>query len=371
MADETAGSGAVGGPPDPATRWPGPPPPAQWPTKRASAAGVGPDEPVARAIKLNRGMRSMPTSSEHTAIVSVTKDGEYEVVKGRLKVSAFVGAILWEVFSVDIAAQEDTFSLDLPTRTEAFAFAAEVTVRWRVVDPVAAVRAQAKNPRAAIRQRLEPLLRQLSRQFDVHNNAGAESHINGRHMDQVFAVPGGLAVEGYHVRLDLDDEARAYIADQERDKWQRGRIRAEQETDALAHQFAKQRADHEAELESMRARHELALRMDRMSVYADALRTDSHNMLALRLSGHHEDINEVIELMMRERRMEFDGASALLNSLLERNLVNRKDVEAIMANASRSVIEKLRGDRALTGAQPATAVPAAAGEDDEEEDWRR
>ncbi|GAA2991823.1 hypothetical protein [Actinokineospora diospyrosa] len=378
MADETAEPDptAGGGPPDPATRWHGLTPPWQAPIKRASAAGSGPDDPVVRPIKINRAVRggSLPTSSDHTVIVSVTKDGQYEIVRGRLKMSAMVSSLLWEVFSVNVSAQEDTFTLDLPTRLEAFAFAAEVTVRWRVVDPEAAVRAQAKAPRAAIRQRLEPVLRGLSRGFDLRSSAAAEHHINNTHMDRAFTVPGGIAVEGYHVRLDLDEEARAHLAEQERHVWQREKLHAQQETNAVAHQLNKQQAKFEADLAAMRAQHELDLRMERMSVYADALRTDSNNMLALRLSGHHEDVNEVIELMMRERRMEFEGASALLNSLLERNLVNRKDVEAIMANASRSVIEKLRGDRAVTGREAHNALPVGAGNDEEEDEdgsWSR
>jgi hypothetical protein len=99
-------------------------------------------------------------------------------------------------------------------------------------------------------------------------------------------------------------------------------------------------------------------------------------VLALRLAGHGEDVNDVIELMMRQQKLEFEGAHAVLSSLLEANLVNHKDVAAIMANASDRMAEHLSGhdpldlkrakDAVRGDRKPKVIEPAQ--EDDEDDD---
>jgi hypothetical protein len=104
------------------------------------------------------------------------------------------------------------------------------------------------------------------------------------------------------------------------------------------------------------------------------LRADDLNLLALRLADNSEDVNEVINMIMDQRKLEFDSANAVLNSLLEANLLNHKHVAAIMANASNVVIDNIRGATKLgigsadTVRPTALPVEAARAEDQDEDD---
>jgi hypothetical protein len=127
-------------------------------------------------------------------------------------------------------------------------------------------------------------------------------------------------------------------------------------------------------MEQLQQRHELEMKQERMKVYADALRADDLNLLALRLADNSEDVNEVINMIMDQRKLEFDSANAVLNSLLEANLLNHKHVAAIMANASNVVIDNIRGATKLgigsadTVRPTALPVEAARAEDQDEDD---
>ncbi|HEX6339931.1 hypothetical protein [Umezawaea sp.] len=331
---------------------------------------------VVRTIEASRAnlRRSSPASSGHSAIVYVTKRGEYVVVKGRLTMGELWLATPREVYAVDVSTHQDTFDVELPSKEEAFSFSAKVDVTWRVSDPVAAVRAQLDNPEASIKQHLVVRLRTVSRLFDLESSAAAEKRINEDHEDfEAHSIPlaNGVKILGCRVVVTLAAEANAHIAGRTRARWERENIESTGITEQHSHVLELQRAEFQQKLDALKQKHDLDLKVERMTVYADALRTDNHNVLALRLSDHGEDVNDVIQLMMKQKQMEFDGANAVLNSLLEANLVNRKDIAAIMANASSTVIEQLQGSRSLDGEKPAgprRPKPVEAVRTDQEED---
>jgi hypothetical protein len=207
----------------------------------------------------------------------------------------------------------------------------------------------------------------------VESSAAAERRINLDLGSRTMPISDSIEVVKCTVVLSLDAATKAHIASRTLAVREREKLRQTEETEQQAHLLELQRAAFQRQLEEQKEKHELELKQQRMTVYADALRTDSVNVLALRLAGHGEDVNDVIELMMQQRKLEFEGARAVLNSLLEANLLNRKDVAAIMANASNRMVDHLRGDNPLgiergeaSGPQPAPV--AAARYDDDEDD---
>ncbi|RKT54811.1 hypothetical protein [Saccharothrix australiensis] len=335
--------------------------------------GSATDQGVVREIEVSRSAlrKANPSSSGHSAVVCVTRRGEYVTVQGRLTMGELWLTTPREMYVVDISAREDVFKVDLPSQEEAFSFAANLRVRWHVADPVAAVRARLGAPQHSVKQQVEVRLREVSRLFDLESSAAAERRINLDHEHLEIPLHNGVVVDGCRVVLSLDAEAREHIAKRTRARWTREDLAITGETEQQSHLLELQRTSFQRELEALREKHEMDLKMQRMSVYADALRTDNNNLLALRLAGHGEDVNDVIEMIMKQRQLEFNGASAVLNSLLEANLVNRKDVAAIMANASNMVIDQLGGPKGLDKAaepRPAVAADAVRADRVEEDD---
>lgn len=310
-----------------------------------------------------------PVSSGHTAIVYLTRRGQFEIGSGRL-----TSGELWlrtpkAVYQVDVSPHQENIELNLPSREEAFAFTAKVRATWRVSNPIAAVTGKLENPAPFVADYLEERLREVTRGFTVENSADAERRVNLDYGDRTIRVSDAVEVVRCTVVLTLDDATRDHIANRTLADRLKERERYDHDLELL-------RTEHQQELARSKEKHELDLKAQRMHFYADALRTDDLNVLALRLAGHTEDVNDVINLIMQQKRLEFEGANTVLNQLLEANLVNHKDVAAIMANASSIVIDKLRGVSALgigkADERPVVSAPpvdlVSLEQDDEEDD---
>jgi hypothetical protein len=290
-----------------------------------------------------------PVSSGHTSIVYVTKRGQYVIGAGRLTMGEIWLNTPKELYNVDVAPHQDTFTLLLPSKEQAFSFTADVRVTWRIVDPVAAVRAKLDNPVPAVQHHVEERLREHARGFDVENAVDAERQINLDFGDRVMSVSDAIQVQRCTVVLKLDEDARKHIAS--RTEHLRAMEAAERERE-LARERRVLAQDEEE--------HELRMKKNRMDVYANALREDDQNVLALMLAGHGEDATAVINLMMQQKQLQFDAARDMLDKLLSANLVNRRDVASIMNNAGAAIVSGVQGPKPLLPA----AEPRAE-EDDE------
>ncbi|MGW5051619.1 hypothetical protein [Actinokineospora sp. NPDC004072] len=363
-----------------------PPPPAEAPPPDSAAAPASrgtavlaeaPAVEVVRSIAVDRASlrATNPVSSGHCAVVYVTKRGDYRLGVGRL-----TAAEIWltpprELHEVDVAPHPATFDIDLPSRQEAFHFTASVRVVWQVVDPVHAVRSRLSDPQHDIKAYLEKHLREITRGFDVEQNAAAERRINGDYANRSVHLSPALALRIETVVLQLDEETRAHIAartlaDREDEAAQRSKL-----SNAIKHELALQAAEFERERERLQQSHQMQLQQERIKFYAEALRSDTLNVLAMRLDGHGEDVNDVINLLMKQRQMEFQEASSMLERILEANLADRKDVAALMAGASKHLVDRIRGDGGTgfgalpaAGGAPAPAEVAATRPDREDDD---
>ncbi|ONI72618.1 hypothetical protein ALI144C_42090 [Actinosynnema sp. ALI-1.44] len=276
-----------------------------------------------------------PVSSGPTAVVYLTKRGTYELGSSRMTMGELWLRTPKEVYSVDTSSHQTLLTLELPCKQDAIFFPAKVRITWRVADPIAAVAAGLTDPVPVLRDYMEERLRLISCDFDVDDIGAAERRINNDYGDRTVMISDAITMNRCNVTLSLDAKTKESLA---------GLTHS-----GYAHRLEMQLAAQQRELEALKQKHELDLKEQRMRVYADALRTDDLNVLALRLAGHGEDVKDVIELIMREKQMKFEGANAMLNSLLDANLLNRRDVAAIMANASNVVVDHMRGGNADGG----------------------
>jgi ribosomal protein L12E/L44/L45/RPP1/RPP2 len=334
-------------------------------TSQPSSPGDEPSPPpVVRKVRVSRSAlrKNNPASSGHSAVVYVLKDGEYRLGSGRLTMGELWLATPLEMYLVDITPQEEIYSRQLPSKEEAFMFTASVRVSWQVTDPVAAVRAGEVEPRETIGRHMEERLREVSRQFGVEQSADAERRIAHEYRDRVVSISAGVQITGCSAVLDLDEATREHMAS-------RTQLARESETELNTHELQVLRAAHAQELEKLAEKHELELKQERLKLYADALRGDDVNVLALRLAGHNEDVKDVINLLKEQKQLGLENANTVLKFLLDHKLVNRKDVAHLMVDAGNTVL-----GLSPTASAPQTVAAKSArtdltdDEEDEEED---
>ncbi|MGH9060757.1 MAG: hypothetical protein ACRDZY_14775, partial [Acidimicrobiales bacterium] len=303
-------------------------------TPRAAAVPAPelPPVEVVRRIEVSRAAlrRNNPATSGHSVVVYLTKAGAYEIGSGRLSMGELWLSTPQKMFLVDVAPHQEKFLLELPAAGDAFCFSADVRVTWRVRDVVAAVKDE-RDPRALVRDFVEERLREVTRKFDVEQSADAEQRVQREYQDRTGTVTEAVELSACTAVLGLNEEIREHIA---------GRRRSMQKVEAAEnnHSVTMVTERFAREIEALKQKHDLELKQERMKVYADALRSDDVNLLALRLSGHDEDVKDVLELVMEQKKRGFEQASGVLDSLLAANLVNRKDVAALMQEAGSTLL---------------------------------
>ncbi|GAB3491291.1 hypothetical protein [Amycolatopsis cihanbeyliensis] len=299
-----------------------------------------------------------PVSDDRSAVVYLDQRGEFNLATSRLTAGEIWLDTPQAMYTVDIAPRRCEFELRLPSGEEAFFFTARAQVRWKVIDPVLAVARNVANVPEMLRPFLETRLRETTRRFGAESGAAAEREIGRAYGERTIPVDDGVAITRCVITLALDSGTEKHIA-------ARTHAGRQQERRELAHtnkiqhlrltevesthqgRLDELNAEHERRLAELQQQHELRLQQERMKVYADALRADDLNLLALRLAGHHEDVDGVLRLIMEQRNVEVENAKAVLHTLLDSNLVNRSDVHGIMTRASGVVSEQLRGRTAL------------------------
>jgi hypothetical protein len=306
-----------------------------------------PSPPLVQPVEVSRSAlrKANPVSSEHSAIVYLTKRGSYVVGTSRLTWGELWLATPKEMYTVDVAPHQESYSMQLPSK-DAFFFTASVRVTWRITDPVAAVRDRLAERQPAIKDYIEERLLDVTRTFSAEDYAAAERQIN-LDDDRTIQISAAVTVLRCKVVLDLEQSTRTHIqsralADRERETIEMTRLTANYE-----HDKELQSARHARELEEQRQTFELKLQRERIDSYADALRGGNLNLLALRLADNGDNVKDVVELVMQQERMELGAAQSVLDSLVKANMLNRADVAAIMARANDVVTKKLGGSSAL------------------------
>jgi hypothetical protein len=275
------------------------------------------------------------------------------------------------VYTVDTAEHPERFDVELPSREEAFFFRAAVAVVWQVRDAVAAVATGLSHPEETYRPQVDSVLRRVARTYSIESSAAAE-----RAMNDEFAVPlptsQGVVVTRCNVELSLDEQTQEHVASRtlaERSRETRDleheAVKQESELSQrealLSNQLELQAAEHQQELAEMAGKHERQLLEERMGFYANALAGGNFNLIALKLADSNEDVDDVISLIMRQRNLDFDGARGMLTSMIEEGLVNRSQVQDILARINTVMNDHLTKP-AFMITSPGAAPPPGEGE---------
>lgn len=274
------------------------------------------------------------------------------------------------VYTVDTAEHSELLTVQLPSDGEAFFFRAAVALVWQVQDAVAAVASGLSDPQGAYRPQVEEILRGVARTHSIEDSAAAE-----RAMNHEFAMPRptaqGVVVIRCTVQLTLDDQTQRHVAS-------RTLAVRSREARELKHEAVKQDSElsleeaqllsekkmlatkHELELAELRETHEQQLREQRMKFYADALAGGNINLIALKLAGGGQDVDEVIELILHQSKFDFEGARGMLTAMIEEGLINRSQLDDILARVNSVMSEHLRSPPFGITSRGAASLPSGS-----------
>jgi hypothetical protein len=202
------------------------------------------------------------------------------------------------VYTVDTGEHAERFDVELPSEDEMFFFNAGIALVWQVKDAVAAVESGLSEPQGAYRPQVEELLRNVARRYPIENGAAAE-----RAMNDVFSTPRrvaqGVEVVRCTVQLTRDDRT---------------------------------------------VKREQGLLDQRMRFYKDVL-TDGGGMdfalMALKLAGGNEDVDDVIKLILQRNHLDFEGARGALTAMMENGLINRSESDHLLARVNKIMSDHL------------------------------
>jgi hypothetical protein len=333
---------------------------------------VSDPKPLIRRTEVNRKMllKSRPVPGADTATVFLDKRGRlFESIRPLTpgEIALDTPKVLFEV---DTAVHTLTFESQLPAEEQAFNFGAKVVAHWRIGDPKTAVESNLSDPESVVRPGIERQLRKISRAYPIEAGADAEQEMQRHFTGGPAPLTQGVVLVQCDVTLRLDKSTEGHIASRTHAERKRERLESEHRTTQLDTTLAIEQASAKQILEQQKAmfaqklaaqeeQHRLDVERMKMEFYSQALSEGNMNLIALRLSSNREDVNDVINLFMRQRELDYEGARGMLNSLLENRLVNKRDVADIMARATTVVADHMtRAPFGMDWTSQQAALPA-------------
>ncbi|SMD26208.1 hypothetical protein [Kibdelosporangium aridum] len=296
--------------------------------------------------------RSRPVPGADVAIILLDKRGNlYESTR-----ALTAGEIAWDTpkasFEVDISMHTTKFELQLPAAEEAFSFSAKIVAHWRVDDPREAVRSKLSDAEEVVKPTVEGQLREISRSYPIERNAAAEDAIRKHFTGRSVRLSHGLLLVACETTLQMDTSTHGHMASRTFAERARERLLSDHKTTTLdttltieleqtKQLLEEQRATFAQRLAAKEEEHKLELLQKNIEFYAQALNAGSLNLVALRLAANPDEVKEVLNVLVEQRQLDFEGARGMLNSLLENHLVNKRDVADIMARATSVVADHM------------------------------
>lgn len=154
------------------------------------------------------------------ALIFSRGDGTAEGLSSRP--SAFGGRRYRYRYEVSTADNRLEWQDQLASSTAGYAFLATLEVTWRVTDPVEIVRRGLAETRAGdliARREMVKMLTVVSRQFDIKDHSEAQQELTTRFGSSQRTVPDGLTIDGFAVKLQLDDAALRYLRERTGIAW--------------------------------------------------------------------------------------------------------------------------------------------------------
>ncbi|WP_033442012.1 hypothetical protein [Saccharothrix sp. NRRL B-16314] len=298
-------------------------------------------EPLITCVPVRFGemmSRRRPVPRADQATVYLDANGRYHHATQQVPLGGVMG--YRNLFLVDMSVFSRNFELQLPSREQAFYFTAKVTARWRITDPVEAVKTNLVDVGPILFPHVQRVLRDICVTFPIDDCTGAERAASFAFTDprRKQQLTQGVSILDCDTALTLDAATIAYITRRTEDARAHvvkteGLLRSEVE------QTAQQQIDvlsrgHELAMKQLEEEYRLKLERQRMEFFSGAVAQDPNNLIGIMLSHSPERAPDVIDMLMKRHRMELEEAKQLVEVMLKNGLVARSDVTGIVDRAT-------------------------------------
>jgi len=274
-------------------------------------------ESVSRKATL---LGSSPSPEPNVALVLVSKGKSVPLQHGE---TLTAGEWRWggfhTVYKVNTGTFPVNFQCDLPCKSDAFHFRADVRLECFTSGPAIIVQRNSSDIKADIEKRVTDAIRPLSRTYDVEESDKAEESLRREIKRQDYQI--GVKINHATISLDLDDEAREYIRKQRE-------IRRRTVIDKAEIEHTREVESAQSVLERERRERE----MEKMKFFMELIKQGNAESLALYLMTNRDDAPMIIEMISQQRQIEQEHQLKMLNTLLSKSDIKGWEVTQLLQN---------------------------------------
>ena len=283
--------------------------------------------------------KEIPVHAPNTVLVLSRSGGELEVISHTGKPISFsrfkFGGYNF-LYKIDVGEYVLKIDCLLPSKTPGFDFPTTVEITCSVFDPQTIVRAGTQDVASVLKARLINEMKQISRDYDLRENAMAEKDINRsvrrRVVDERCFDDLGLRIPQLVASLQIDSSAIGSI----------------KQITLTGLNEAASLAEREAQLRLAQAEEIAQLKLDelkRMRIsanqehYEKLLRGGETSLLAAYLAQNPENIANLIDRLDQQKRLASGNNMELLKIMIEEDAIEGSQLD----EAGRRVLQRLMG----------------------------
>ena len=266
----------------------------------------------------------LPAPQAHVAIVVVYHKGDHEVMWPNARRRVSLARRPTTVYEVDLSLHQAAVAADVPSRTDACAFHADITVQWRVTDPSATVRHRVADAAETLAPHLLHRIRGITRNYDITHASAAEDDVN-KQFDRAAVSVGAPGQSG---EPESTDSLGA-----EYGLWARSITHLTLDEAAAEHKakmakltWAIEEENAEQELRLLQEDHKRRITADRMEVYRQIIATGDTERFALQLADHPDDIGTIEKIIREEQRVSRRDTIDFVARMVDSGVIERWQV---------------------------------------------
>lgn len=283
--------------------------------------------------------KEIPVPAPNTVLVLSRSGGELEVISHTGKPISFsrfkFGGYNF-LYKIDVGEYVLKIDCLLPSKTPGFDFPTTVEITCSVFDPQTIVRAGTQDVASVLKARLINEMKQISRDYDLRENAMAEKDINRsvrrRVVDERCFDDLGLRIPQLVASLQIDSSAIGSIK----------QITLTELNEAAS------LAEKQAQLRIVQAEESAQLKLDELKRkrasaeqehYEKILEGGEASLLAAHLAQNPENIASLIDRLDQQKRLESGSNIELLKIMIQEDAIEGSQLD----EAGRRVLRRLIG----------------------------
>ncbi|MFB2891602.1 hypothetical protein ACE1CI_01530 [Aerosakkonemataceae cyanobacterium BLCC-F50] len=212
------------------------------------------------------------------------------------------------LYKVDMSEHPLSFRCDLPCKTDAFDFHAEVKFNCLVHDPEMIVRRNVTDVRKILEPLIIEVMRNMSREYEVEQSGIAEREIGDRVKKEVYDV--GFQLNRFTLTLSLEQETRDRIREKKR-------IQETTELEKINIQGMLELEKEKQKLAMQREQFEIERMKLKIDFYGPIIQAGNWQLLTMQLIQRPEDVAVIAEAINQQKQIERDHQIKMLKMLLD------------------------------------------------------